>query len=118
MTEAGRGLSWHLHDQIVQCRDLPAFRFRETLDTPPPEHPVRPEMPGASTPPNISQPLPKQVAIRFKLEMATAKTASQDAEISDLQLTLRRSHERQERIEADHRSLALHRIVSEPVQRV
>ena len=51
---------------------------------------------------------------RFKLKAAAPKTASravktlerrvesQDAEISDLRLSLRRSHERQERIEARH----------------
>jgi len=64
------------------------------------------ELSGASAPPNISQALPEQVVIRFKLKTATAKTASQDAEISDLQLMLRRSHERKERIKTDHRSLA------------
>ena len=53
---------------------------------------------------------------RFKLEAAAAKTASramkalerrvdfQDDEIADLQLKLRRSHERRERIEARHRN--------------
>ena len=51
---------------------------------------------------------------RFKLKTATSKTASraakglerrvesQDDEIADLRLTLRRSHERQERIEKRH----------------
>ena len=53
---------------------------------------------------------------RFKLEATAAKTASramkalerrvdfQDDEIADLQLKLRRSHERRERIEARHRN--------------
>ena len=53
---------------------------------------------------------------RFKLKTAVTKTASravkalerrvesQNAEIADLQLTLRRSYERQERIETDHQN--------------
>ena len=65
----------------------------------------------------IANTLTRQLDVfRFKLKTATAKTASratsalerrvkaQDAEIADLQLTLRRSHERRERIETDHRN--------------
>jgi len=61
----------------------------------------------------IANTLTRQLDVfRFKLKTAKAKTASalerrvkaQDAEIADLQLTLRRSHERQERIETDHQN--------------
>ena len=61
----------------------------------------------------IANTLTRQLDVfRFKLKTAKAKTASalerrikaQDAEISDLQLTLRRSHERQERIETDRQN--------------
>ena len=61
----------------------------------------------------IANTLTRQLDVfRFKLKTAKAKTASalerrikaQDAEISDLQLTLRRSHERRERIETDHQN--------------
>ena len=61
----------------------------------------------------IANTLTRQLDVfRFKLKTAKVKTASalerrvkaQDTEIADLQLTLRRSHERQERIEADHRN--------------
>ncbi len=65
----------------------------------------------------IANTLTRQLDVfRFKLKTATAKTASratsalerrvkaQDAEIADLQLTLRRSHERRERIETDHQN--------------
>ncbi len=65
----------------------------------------------------IANTLTRQLDVfRFKLKTATAKTASratsalerrvkaQDAEIADLQLTLRRSHERRERIETGHQN--------------
>ena len=61
----------------------------------------------------IANTLTRQLDVfRFKLKTAKVKTASalerrikaQDTEIADLQLTLRRSHERRERIETDHRN--------------